>query len=68
VARLRKICDDQIPAGYEIKIVDLSKNPQLATEHQIMAIPTVLRTVPAPVRKIIGDLSHRDKALLGLNL
>ena len=68
VARLRKICDDEVPGDYEIEIVDLSKNPQLATKHRIVATPTILRTLPAPLRTSIGNLSSRDRALLGLDL
>jgi len=66
LARLRNICDDNIPADYEIEVIDLSQNPHLASEHQILATPTVLRTLPEPLQRIIGDLSDRDKALLGL--
>ena len=68
LARLRKICDEKIPADYEIKVIDLSKNPELATHHNIVATPAVFRTFPAPLRKSIGDLSKSDKALLGLDL
>src|SRR5882762_7007749 len=68
LARLRKICDEKIPADYEIKVVDLSKNPELATRHNIVATPAVFRTFPAPLRKSIGDLSKTDKTLLGLDL
>src|SRR5438045_2090369 len=57
LTRLRKICDKKIPADYEIKVVDLSKNPELATHHNIVATPAVFRTFPAPLRKSIGDLS-----------
>jgi circadian clock protein KaiB len=68
LARLRKICDEKIPADYEIKVINLSKNPELATHHNIVATPAVFRTFPAPLRKSIGDLSKTDKALLGLDL
>src|SRR5712675_2545263 len=62
LARLHKICDEKIPADYEIKVIDLSKNPELATHHNIVATPTVFRTLPAPVQKSVGDLSKTDKA------
>jgi circadian clock protein KaiB len=68
LARLRKICDEEIPANYEIEIIDLAKNPHLAKEHQIVATPSIFRTLPAPVRKSIGNLSKADKTLLGLDL
>jgi circadian clock protein KaiB len=68
LARLRKICDEQIPSDYEIKVFDLSKSPELATTHDIVATPAIFRTLPAPVRKSIGDLSKTDKSLLGLDL
>jgi circadian clock protein KaiB len=66
--RLRTICDKTIPSDYEIKVIDLSKNPELGRDHQIVATPAIFRTLPAPVRKSIGDLLDKDKALLGLNL
>jgi circadian clock protein KaiB len=68
LARLRTICDKTIPNDYEIKVIDLSKNPELARDHQIVATPAIFRTLPAPVRKSIGDLIDKEKALLGLNL
>jgi|SRR5258708_27969647 circadian clock protein KaiB len=68
VARLRKICDEAAPNDYEIEVVDLSKNPQLASRYQIVATPTVIRTLPSPVRKTIGHMSKREKVLLGLDL
>jgi circadian clock protein KaiB len=68
LARLRKICDEHIPSDYEIKVFDLSKSPELATTHDIVATPAIFRTLPAPVRKSIGDLSETDKSLLGLDL
>ena len=68
LARLRTICEESIPKSYDIKVIDLSKNPELAKDHQIIATPAIFRTLPAPVRKSIGDLIDKDKALLGLNL
>jgi circadian clock protein KaiB len=68
LARLRKICDEQIPLEYEIEVFDLSKNPQLAKDHNVIATPAIFRTLPAPVLKSIGDLSRTDQALLGLDL
>jgi circadian clock protein KaiB len=68
LAHLRRICDKNIPAGYEIEVFDLSKNPPLASDHNIVPTPVTFRTLPAPVRKSIGDLPKTDKALLGLDL
>ena len=68
VARLREICEREIPGKYDIEIIDLSRNPELAKDHNIVATPAVFRTLPAPVRKRIGDLSNEDRALLGLDL
>jgi circadian clock protein KaiB len=68
LARLRKICDEQIPKDYEIEVFDLRKHPEFATRYDIVATPAIFRTLPAPVIKCIGDLSKTDKALLGLDL
>jgi circadian clock protein KaiB len=68
LARLRTICDEAIPKNYDIKVIDLSKNPELTRDHQIVATPAVFRTLPAPVRRSIGGLSSKDKAILGLDL
>ena len=68
LARLRKICDEQIPLDYEIEVFDLRKNPRLASDHNIIATPAIFRTLPAPVLKSIGDLSRTDQVLLGLDL
>jgi circadian clock protein KaiB len=58
----------QIPGNYDIEIIDLSRNPELARGHNIVATPTVLRTLPAPVRKSIGDLAEKHKVLLALDV
>ena len=65
---LKSICEENIPGKYEIEIIDLSKKPQLAEGDQILAVPTLVRKLPAPVRKIIGDLSDKEKVLVGLNM
>lgn len=65
---LRRICDEHLSGQYSIEIVDLLVNPRLAKEDQIIAIPTLVRKLPTPMRKIIGDLSNTQKALLGLQL
>jgi circadian clock protein KaiB len=65
---LRKICEDHLPGQYRIEVIDLLKNPQLAKGDQILAVPTLVRKLPQPVRKIIGDLSNTERVLVGLDL
>ena len=67
-SNLKKICADYLENKYRIEIVDLLENPQLARGDQILAIPTLVRNLPHPVRKIIGDLSNTEKVLVGLDL
>jgi circadian clock protein KaiB len=65
---LKKICDDHLSAKYTIEVIDLLKHPQLAKDHQIIAVPTLIRKLPTPVKKIIGNLSNTEKVLVGLDL
>jgi len=65
---LKKYCEQHLSNRYEIEVIDLLLNPQLAAGDQILAIPTLVRKVPVPVRKIIGDLSNEEKVLVGLDL
>lgn len=65
---LKKICDDHIGNKYTIEVIDLQKHPQLAKDHQIIAVPTLIRKLPTPVKKIIGNLSNTEKVLVGLDL
>jgi circadian clock protein KaiB len=67
-ANLKKICDEHLSGEYHIEVIDLLKNPQLAKGDQILAVPTLVRKLPAPVRKIIGDLSNTERVLVGLDL
>lgn len=67
-ANLKKICEEHLQGCYTIEIIDLLENPQLAKGDQILAIPTLVRKLPEPVRKIIGDLSNTEKVLVGLDL
>ena len=67
-ANLKKICDEHLAGQYHIEVIDLLKKPQLASGDQILAIPTLVRKLPAPIRKIIGDLSDTERVLVGLNL
>ena len=68
LANLKKICDQHLPEKYRIEVIDLARNPQLARRDQILAIPTLVRDLPTPIKKIIGDLSNTEKVLLGLEL
>jgi circadian clock protein KaiB len=68
VTNLNRICDEHLSGQFKIEVVDLLKNPQLARGDQIVAIPTLVRKLPNPVRKIIGDLSNTEKTLVGLQL
>ncbi len=65
---LKRLCEEHIPGGYSVEVVDLMENPRLAKDDQIVAIPTLVRKVPEPVRKIIGDLSDTERALVALQL
>jgi circadian clock protein KaiB len=67
-ANLKNICEEHLAGRYEIEVVDLLKNPTLASGDQILAIPTLVRKLPEPVRKIIGDLSNTERVLIGLDL
>ena len=67
-ANLKRACDEYCPGRYRIEVIDLLKNPQLAQGDQILALPTVVRNLPTPIRKIIGDLSNTEKLLVGLDL
>ncbi len=65
---LKKICEDQLNGKYSIEVIDLLINPQVGVEDQIFALPTLVRKLPVPVRKIIGDLSNTERVLVGLDL
>ncbi len=65
---LKKICEEQMKGKYTIEVIDLLKNPQLGAVDQIFALPTLVRKLPVPVRKIIGDLSNTERVLVGLDL
>lgn len=68
LANLKKICDEHMPDRYEIEVIDLIQNPKLAAGDQIIAIPTLVRKLPKPIKKIIGDLSNEERVLVGLDL
>jgi len=65
---LKAICEQQLEGKYEIEVIDLLLNPQLCRDDQILAVPTLVRKIPKPARKIIGDLSNTEKVLVGLDL
>ncbi|MND01014.1 Circadian clock protein KaiB [compost metagenome] len=65
---LKKICEEHLAGRYRIEVIDLLEHPQLAAGDQIVAIPTLVRKLPEPLRKIVGDLRNTERALVGLNL
>jgi circadian clock protein KaiB len=67
-ANLKKVCEEHLAGKYKIEVIDLLVNPQLARGDQIVAIPTLVRKLPEPIRKIIGDLSNTERVLVGLQL
>lgn len=68
IRNLERICKEQLNGKFTIEIIDLLVNPQLGAEDQILALPTLVRKLPVPVRKIIGDLSNTERVLVGLDL
>lgn len=68
LSNLKRYCEEHLKGLYQIEVIDLIKQPQLAEGDQIFAIPTLVRKVPVPIRKIIGDLSNEEKVLVGLNI
>jgi circadian clock protein KaiB len=67
-SNLRKICDEHLAGRYSIEVIDLIENPSLGRGDQILAVPTLVRKLPAPIKKIIGDLSNTERVLVGLDL
>lgn len=65
---LKRICEEHLPGRYHIEVIDLVQNPRLAKDDQIVAIPTLVRRLPDPIRRIIGDLSDTERTLVGLQL
>ena len=68
IANLHRICAEDLEGQYEVKIIDVLENPQLAENEKILATPTLIKDLPPPVRRLIGDLSNTEKVLLGLDL
>jgi circadian clock protein KaiB len=67
-ANLKRICEANLAGKYRIEVIDLTKNPQLASGDQILALPTLVRKLPYPIKRIIGDLSNTERVLVGLDL
>jgi circadian clock protein KaiB len=67
-ANLKRLCEAHLAGAYQIEVVDLLQRPQLAQGDQILAIPTLVRKLPAPIKRIIGDLSNTERVLIGLDL
>ena len=68
LANLKRVCESHLAGRYQIEVVDLLVNPRLAAGDQILAVPTLVRKVPEPIRKIIGDLSNEERVLVGLDV
>lgn len=68
ISNLQRICAENLPGQYTVEVIDLRKDPKLAREHSIVAIPTLVRALPVPLRKLIGDLSDTEKVLVNLKL
>jgi circadian clock protein KaiB len=68
ITNLRKICKEHLAGRYRIRVIDLVEHPQLARGDQILALPTLVRKLPEPIRKLVGDLSDTERALVGLDL
>lgn len=68
IANLKKICEENLQGRYELEVIDLYQQPQLAHGEQIIALPTLIRKLPPPLRRIIGDMSNTERVLVGLDL
>ena len=68
LSNLKRVCDEHLAGRYSIEVIDLLKNPRLAKDDEIIAIPTLVRKLPQPLRKLVGDLSDTERTLVGLQL
>ncbi|MCF8024762.1 MAG: circadian clock KaiB family protein [Desulfobacteraceae bacterium] len=68
IQNIRQICEEHLSGEYELEVIDVSQNPEQARKHQILAVPTLLKELPTPLRKVVGDLSEKEKVLEGLNI
>ena len=67
-ASIKAICDERLQGRYELEVIDIYQHPQLAIDEQIIAVPTLVKKLPAPLRRLVGDLSNMERVLLGLDL
>ena len=67
-ASIKAICEERLQGRYELEVIDIYQHPQLAIDEQIIAVPTLVKKLPAPLRRLVGDLSNEDRVLLGLDL
>ena len=65
---IKAICEERLQGRYELEVIDIYQHPQLAIDEQIIAVPTLVKKLPAPLRRLVGDLSNEDRVLLGLDL
>ena len=68
MANLRRICEQELRGRYELQVIDVLEQPQLAEDEKVLATPTLIKQLPPPLRRVIGDLSDKDKVLLGLEV
>ncbi|MDP3179072.1 MAG: circadian clock KaiB family protein [Spirochaetaceae bacterium] len=68
ISNIKKICDEQLKGLYELQVIDLYQQPELARGDQIIAVPTLIKSLPPPIQRIVGDLSDHDRVLIGLDL
>jgi circadian clock protein KaiB len=68
ITNLQRVCEEYLPGRYHIEVVDLLENPRLAADEQIVAVPTLIKKLPPPIRKIVGDLSDHERLLVGIDL
>lgn len=68
IANLKKFCDEHFPDEYDLEVIDIYKNPEAVREEHIIAAPTLIKKLPAPLRRFVGDLSNKDKLLVGMGL
>ncbi len=68
IANLKRICEQELEGRYDLEIIDVLENPEIAEDERILATPTLINSLPLPLRRVIGDLSDKDKVLLGLEV
>lgn len=68
INNLKKLCDEHLPNGYDLEVIDIYKDPALAREEQVIAAPTLVKKLPPPIRRFVGDLSNTQKILVGLDI